>query len=117
MVHRIAPAVPRNCPCAAILQSTVPRENFDESGSRSVGYWRKKCAERRVERFNDSDAVSNFPIGDIVVDKVRHERRWTSAGANSRPQTGSLHPVAEAAASSFDVPKWGVLSFHNALTN
>src|ERR1700721_303797 len=42
MVHRIAPAVPRNCPCAAILQPTVPRENFDESGSRSVGIIAKK---------------------------------------------------------------------------
>src|SRR5580700_7070129 len=81
MVHRIAPAVPRNCPCAAILQSTVPRENFDESGSRSVGYWRKKCAERS---------------------------RWTSA--DTTPRRGSLHPIAEAGASSFDLLKRSALS-------
>jgi hypothetical protein len=37
--------------------------------------------------------------GLIVGEKVRRERRWTFSGCNSRPGTGSLHPVAiEAAA-------------------
>jgi hypothetical protein len=37
-----------------------------------------------------------------LVKKCAVKRRWTSADAH-RPQTGSLHTVAEAAASSFDL--------------
>src|ERR1700723_2215404 len=57
MVHRITPAVPRNCPCAAILQSTVPREDFAESGSRSVGIIGEKVRREKSVDFSGCNST------------------------------------------------------------
>jgi len=47
--------------------------------------------------MNDSGTGSCIRKADsfaIVVDKVRRERRWSTAGAKSGSETGSLHPMA-----------------------
>jgi hypothetical protein len=72
---------------------------------------------------SENQAAQNLAVGlllrvltrtvcQIVADvKVRRRRRWTSTGAKSGPETGSLHhPVAEAAISSFDLLKRGAFS-------
>jgi hypothetical protein len=47
----------------------------------------------------------------MIVDKVRREKALDFGGATpARPETGSLHPVAKGATSSFDVLRRGVFS-------
>jgi hypothetical protein len=46
----------------------------------------------------------------VVCEKVLREKPLDFSGYNSRPGTGSLHPVAAAAISSFRLLKLGVFS-------
>jgi hypothetical protein len=54
--------------------------------------------------------VVRSAVKDLTGEKVRRENALDSSGCNSRPQTGSFHPVAEAAISSFDLLKRGGFS-------
>ncbi len=54
--------------------------------------------QRRQTRSNQNHVRNHLP-SKITVEIVRRERRLDSSGCNSRPGTGSFHPVAiEAAA-------------------
>jgi hypothetical protein len=61
--------------------------------------------------------VGKSDVGIVGV-TAQHEKPLDFSGCNSRPETGALrHPVADAAISSLDLLKRGVLSFHNASTS
>ena len=51
-----------------------------------------------------------FGVTLVTGVTVRRGEALDFSGVQSRPQTGSLHPIAEAGASSFDLLKRGALS-------
>jgi hypothetical protein len=50
--------------------------------------------KRRTHSALDGDGLSTQAGGLIVGEKVRREKALDFSGCNSRPGTGSLHPVA-----------------------